>query len=238
MNVRVRPTTLRTSPFGSSSCTPPRLPVMMNVWDVASAKVVTALPGCHAITTASYSIATTNGYPDGKRIPLDEMFTTIARIATDVDLPVSAVLEAGYGDPETAIRWAVGTGAVGCNLEAEIRPFDDAGRAVEVAVGAVQAQVVPFVVNARTDAFMRARDRDRDAVVTDAIAGDRGFLNAGAACVFFLVGSTNRRSPDSSRAWGPQSSPYSRVRDRRRTRPWRSSASHGCRSVRGCNGSR
>jgi 2-methylisocitrate lyase-like PEP mutase family enzyme len=40
------------------------------------------------------------------------------------------------------------------------------------------------VLNARTDAFLRAGDRDRADVLADAVERGRAFLDAGAACVF------------------------------------------------------
>ena len=41
-----------------------------------------------------------------------------------------------------------------------------------------------FVLNARTDAFLRAGDQDRREVLADAIARGRAFLDAGAPVVF------------------------------------------------------
>ena len=43
---------------------------------------------------------------------------------------------------------------------------------------------VPFVLNARTDAFVKAGDRDPDDVLEDAIARGRAYLEAGASNVF------------------------------------------------------
>jgi 2-methylisocitrate lyase-like PEP mutase family enzyme len=51
------------------------------------------------------------------------MITAIGRIAGAVDLSVTADLEAGYGDPETTIRRAIGAGAVGGNPEDAMRPL-------------------------------------------------------------------------------------------------------------------
>jgi 2-methylisocitrate lyase-like PEP mutase family enzyme len=79
--------------------TDPELLVLVNVWDVISATVVAELPGCRALATASHSIAASYGYSDGEQIPLDDMITAVGRIAAAVDLPVSADLEAGYGEP-------------------------------------------------------------------------------------------------------------------------------------------
>jgi 2-methylisocitrate lyase-like PEP mutase family enzyme len=158
--------------------------ILVNVWDVASARVVAGLPGCTALATASHSIAAAHGYEDGEQIPLDLMIDAIARIAAAVDLPVSADLEAGYGDPETTVRRAIGAGAVGGNLEDALRPLDEAVAAVEAAVRAGEAEGVPFVLNARTDVFLEPGDRGPDESVAEAVRRGRAFLAAGAACVF------------------------------------------------------
>jgi 2-methylisocitrate lyase-like PEP mutase family enzyme len=162
----------------------PELLVLVNAWDVISATIVAGLPGCRAIATASHSIAASHGYRDGEQIPLDEMITVIGRIAAAVDLPVTADLEAGYGDAGTTVRRAIGAGAVGGNIEDQMRPLADAAAAVGAAVRAGQAEGVPFVLNARTDAFLLAADRDPAAVLADAIDRGRAFLDAGASCVF------------------------------------------------------
>jgi 2-methylisocitrate lyase-like PEP mutase family enzyme len=162
----------------------PELLVLVNAWDAVSAKIVAGLPGCRAIATASHSIAASHGYPDGERIPLDEMITAIGRIAAAVDLPVTADLEAGYGDAETTVRRAIGAGAVGGNIEDQMRPLGESVTAVAAAIRAGQAEGVPFVLNARTDAFMRVAGREPELVLADAIERGQAYLDAGASCVF------------------------------------------------------
>jgi 2-methylisocitrate lyase-like PEP mutase family enzyme len=162
----------------------PELLVVVNVWDVISARVVAGLPGCMAIATASHSIAASQGYPDGEQIPLDDMIAAIGRITAAVGLPVSADLEAGYGDAGETVRRAIGAGAVGGNIEDQMRPLADAVAAVSAAVKAGEAEGVPFVLNARTDAFVLGAGRDPALVLGDAIERGRAFLDAGASCVF------------------------------------------------------
>ncbi len=162
----------------------PELLVLVNAWDVVSATLIAGLPGCHAIATASHSIAAAHGYPDGEVIPLDLMITAIRRIAEAVSLPVTADLEAGYGDPGSTVRRAIQAGAVGGNLEDEMRPLSEAVAAVAAVMAAADAEGVPFVLNARTDAFLRAGDRDPETVLADAIERGRAFVEAGADCVF------------------------------------------------------
>ncbi|WP_430646963.1 isocitrate lyase/PEP mutase family protein [Agromyces sp. GXS1127] len=157
---------------------------VVNVWDVVSATAVAALPETRALATASHSIAAVFGYPDGEHISVDLMLDLAGRIARAVDVPVSADLEAGYGDPGETIRRAIGEGIVGANLEDQLKPLDDAVAAVAAAVAAAGAEGVPFALNARTDAFLRGGDRPLAARTADAIERGRAYLDAGATCVF------------------------------------------------------
>ena len=54
----------------------PDILTLVNVWDVASARVVAGVPGTEALATASHSIAASLGYEDGEHIPVEEMITT------------------------------------------------------------------------------------------------------------------------------------------------------------------
>ena len=167
--------------------TDPELLVVVNVWDVITATVVADTPGVKALATASHSIAASHGYPDGEVIPRDEMIDAVGRIAAAVELPVTADLEAGYGDPGETVRRAIDVGIVGCNLEDQLKPLADAVKAVENVVAAGDSAGVPFVLNARTDAFLRAGDKDPAAVLADAIERGRAYLGAGAS-TFFVPG--------------------------------------------------
>jgi 2-methylisocitrate lyase-like PEP mutase family enzyme len=98
----------------------PKILVLPNAWDVASARIVEEL-GFPSIATTSAGIAAALGYPDGQKISRDEMLGVVARIADAVRVPVTADMEAGYGlTPEemaATVQALVGTGAVGMNLE-------------------------------------------------------------------------------------------------------------------------
>jgi 2-methylisocitrate lyase-like PEP mutase family enzyme len=158
--------------------------VLANVWDVSSARTVADLPGCRAIATASHSIAEAHGFEDGENIPRELMLAAVGRIAEAVDLPVSADLEAGYGNVDGTIRGAIAAGAVGANLEDEMRPLVESVAAVRAAMAAAEAEGVPFVLNARTDAYLMGEGRDPAQVLSDAIERGQAFLDEGATCVF------------------------------------------------------
>ena len=165
--------------------TDPTLLTLVNVWDVASARVVAQTAGTTALATASHAIAAMYGYEDGEHIPRDLMLEAVGRVADAVDLPVTADLEAGYGDSAETVRRAIGLGVVGCNIEDQMKPLAEATGVVQAVLQAAAAEGVPdFVLNARTDAFLRAGDRDPDAVLADAIERGRAFLDAGAPVVF------------------------------------------------------
>ena len=134
--------------------------------------------------TAGHSIAATFGYADGENIPLDLMLDMVGRIAASTDLPVSADLDSGYGNPGETARRAIGVGVVGANVEDRLRPLAESVAAVEAVIAAGEAEGVPFVLNARTDAFVRGGDRPLEESIADAITRGRAYLDAGADLVF------------------------------------------------------
>src|SRR3954453_802881 len=138
----------------------PELLTVVNVWDVISAKVVADVEGTTALATASHSIAAAYGYEDGENIPLDLMLEAAGRIAASTELPVTADLEGGYGDPAETVRRAIGLGIVGANIEDQMRPLSEAAANVERIMRVAEQEGVDFVLNARTDAFAKAGDRD------------------------------------------------------------------------------
>jgi 2-methylisocitrate lyase-like PEP mutase family enzyme len=165
--------------------TSPRILVLANVWDVVSAQVVAATPGVGALATASHSIAATFGYEDGENIPLDLHLDMVGRIVGAVGLPVTMDVEAGYGDAGETTRRAIEVGVVGGNLEDQMRPLDEAVAAVEAVLAAGRDAGIDFVLNARTDAFLRAAPgADRGELVAEAVRRGRAYLEAGAPVVF------------------------------------------------------
>jgi 2-methylisocitrate lyase-like PEP mutase family enzyme len=167
--------------------------VLPNAWDVASARIFED-SGFPAIATTSAGIAFSLGYPDGQRIPRDEMFARIARIARAVKVPLTADVEAGYGStPEataSAVRELIHAGAVGMNLEDASgdanRPLIDLVIAAEkiAAVREAAAELrLALVINARTDVYLLPTD-DPGAQYSETLRRLIAYRNAGADCVF------------------------------------------------------
>jgi len=169
----------------------PSILVLPNAWDVASAKIFSAL-GFPAIGTTSSGIANCLGYADGENISLDEMLFMIERIAKAVDLPVTADIEAGYtDDPEKlsrSIASVIGLGVVGINLEdssasdelVEVDLQTEKLRAVRDAASAVAAELF---INARVDVYLFGVG-DREQRFRNTIDRAHAYKEAGADCIF------------------------------------------------------
>lgn len=171
----------------------PKILVLPNAWDVASARILEEA-GVRAIATTSAGIAFTLGYPDGQKISRDQMLEVVARIAAKVKVPVSADMEAGYGDrPEDAALTAKGlvqAGAIGLNLEDATddpkNPVSDLSLQIEKirAIRETAASLgVPLVLNARTDLYLKVIGQP-ETRFGETVRRLAAFRDAGADCLF------------------------------------------------------
>lgn len=171
----------------------PKILLLPNAWDVASARIFEET-GVAAIATSSAGIAFTLGYPDGQRISRDEMLAAVTRIAAKVKIPVTADVEAGYGDrPEDAAQTARGVieaGAVGLNLEDggddPEHPLADLSLQLEK-IAAVREMArnmgVALVLNARTDVYLLEAGKP-ESRYDETVRRLAAFRDAGADCLF------------------------------------------------------
>jgi 2-methylisocitrate lyase-like PEP mutase family enzyme len=171
----------------------PRILVLPNAWDVASARIFEDA-GFPAIGTSSAGVAFSLGYPDGQKIPREEMLAVVRRIAEAVDVPVTADVEAGFGStPEEVADTAgevIAAGAVGMNLEdgVEGKPdlLADVNRQMEIiraVLEVAESAGVPFVLNARTDIFLYCIG-PRETRLARAIDRLNAYRAAGAPALF------------------------------------------------------
>lgn len=165
--------------------------VLPNAWDAGSARIFVEA-GFPALATTSAGIAFSLGYPDGERISRDEMLAAVARITRRIAVPITADMEAGYGlEPDAVaetVRRVIEAGAVGMNLEdrmdeKHLIDFELAVARVRAARAAADAAGIPFVLNARTDAF-EAPELPRDRRLAEAVRRGNAFREAGASSVF------------------------------------------------------
>jgi 2-methylisocitrate lyase-like PEP mutase family enzyme len=138
----------------------PGAPVLLpNAWDVVSA-VVIAAAGAKAIATTSAGVAWSLGVPDGAELGAERLAAVVARIVAAVDVPVSADIEAGYGNVAATVAAVVQAGAVGVNVEDSsagvlLDPAEQAIRLAAARAAATDAAGGARVwINARTDVFL------------------------------------------------------------------------------------
>jgi 2-methylisocitrate lyase-like PEP mutase family enzyme len=171
----------------------PRVLVLPNAWDVASARVLEEL-GFPAIATTSAGVAFALGYPDGQRLSRDEMLDVVSRVARAVRVPVTADMEAGYGtttkDMAETAKAIVAAGAVGLNLEdvtgdTESSQVDMALQTEKIrAIRETSASLgVSLVINARTDVYLMpiGPEATRFERTVERL---RAYRAAGADCLF------------------------------------------------------
>ena len=120
------------------------------------------------------------------------MLAAVARITRRITVPITADLEAGYGEAPQAVaetvRRAIDAGAVGMNLEDRIEgkhliEFTLSVERVRAARAAVETAGIPFVLNARTDAF-EAPEIPRERRLGEAVHRGNAYRDAGATSVF------------------------------------------------------
>jgi len=165
--------------------------VLPNAWDAGSARIFVEA-GFPALATTSAGIAFSLGYPDGERISRDEMLAAVARITRRISVPITADMEAGYGQTPDAVaetvRRVIDAGAVGMNLEDRMEEkhlieFSLAVERVRAARRAADSTGVRLVLNARTDAF-EAPELPRDKRLAEAVRRGNAFRETGADSVF------------------------------------------------------
>jgi 2-methylisocitrate lyase-like PEP mutase family enzyme len=169
--------------------------LLPNAWDVASARAVVAA-GFPVVATTSAGVAALLGYEDHEGAPADEMLAMAARIARDVDVPVTVDAEAGYGmEPAELVAALRTAGAAGCNLEDtdhadhSLRDADRHAEWLRAVRQAASEDGYPLVINARVDVFLApffaaGGSGPQEELVPEALRRATAYLEAGVDCVY------------------------------------------------------
>ena len=165
--------------------------ILPNAWDAGSARLLAAA-GFPALASTSAGIAYALGRPDASSaLSREENLAAIAGIAAAVDLPVSADLEAGYGQAAEAaaetIRLSAAAGAVGGSIEdvayePEPRLLDAHFAAERIAAAAEAAEATGFAytLTARSEAFLVGHPDP----LAESVRRLNLFREAGAHCLY------------------------------------------------------
>jgi 2-methylisocitrate lyase-like PEP mutase family enzyme len=183
--------------------------LLYNIWDAGSARAVAA-GGAPALATGSYSVAESQGFPDGEGMPFNLFLDTIRRIVAAVDIPVSADFEGGFAvDPPHLAEHArllAETGAVGCNFEDQVIGAEGLHPVEEQARRIAAIAESGLWVNARTDVFLKpliaGGDPNERGLLDEALERAAAYKEAGAGSFFVpgmsdpeLIAETCERSP-------------------------------------------
>ena len=171
----------------------PSLLLLPNAWDALSARIFAAA-GFPAIATTSGGVSWAIGFADGEAAPWEEVVAATRRIVQAVEVPVTADIEAGFGETPDQVAKSVSdiiaAGAIGINLEdgnphgaTPIRPIAESAERIRAACEAARAAGVPIVINARTDLYLR-NIGDPAARFDETVKRGKAYLSAGADCVY------------------------------------------------------
>ncbi len=171
----------------------PPLLLLPNAWDAMSARQFEAA-GFPAIATTSGGVAWDLGFADGEKAPWGEIVAATERIVRAVRVPVTADIEAGYGETPEQVGKSIGeilrTGVVGFNLEdgtprpdMPVRPIEDAVARIRAARQAADAAGVNAVINGRIDLYLK-NVGDPASRFDETVRRAEAYLAAGADCIY------------------------------------------------------
>jgi len=166
--------------------------VLLNSWDIGSSRLIEAC-GYKAIATTSMGVAASLGYADCQVIQLSEMIETIQGIVNAVQVPVTADIEAGYGNNLEeiidSVAKIIATGIVGINIEdsIDLNPMliDEMEFCERISAIRALSDSLGFhlVINARTDSFYTSLGSQQEKL-SESIRRGNKYREAGADCIF------------------------------------------------------
>lgn len=163
--------------------------VLPNVWDPLSAILLENI-GYKAVATASASIALSNGFPDGEKLPFKEVLRILAKIVNSVSIPVSADIEGGYANNNSTlkenIKQLIDTGIAGINIE-DSNHFGDGLISIKDQCGKIALiketaakQGSDLFINARADVNLRPGALTASEKLSELIKRGKAYRDAGA----------------------------------------------------------
>jgi 2-methylisocitrate lyase-like PEP mutase family enzyme len=165
--------------------------LLPNIWDAGSAYIFEK-QGFQALATTSAGIAYSLGYPDGEKIPFEDLLFIVKSMVRRIKVPLSVDFERGYGESlkefKEFSRILLECGIAGLNIE-DGRPDNTLDNIelmknkIEILLELKKELNLNFVINARTCACWLKIGDERERLET---AVERGniFKKSGADSVF------------------------------------------------------
>ncbi len=166
--------------------------VLLNSWDIGSSRLIEAC-GYKAVATTSMGVAASLGYPDCQVMQFQEMLGVIQGIVNAVQVPVTADIEAGYGNNTKeiieSVKDIIDAGVAGINIEDSIdlspELIDETEFCERISAIRELSDSLGFhlVINARTDSFYTSTGSPREKL-NESIKRGNKYREAGADCIF------------------------------------------------------
>jgi len=170
-----------------------KLLALPNIWDPLGAILLESL-GYAAVATASASIAFSNGYPDGEKIPFKELLHILRKIVRSVKIPVTADIESGYATNNAEltenIKMLLDAGIAGINFEdtnkddKTIISIEAQCEKLSLIRNTASEMGIPLFINARTDVYLKENDLSDEEKLSEAIRRGKAYKNSGANCFY------------------------------------------------------
>ncbi len=167
--------------------------ILPNVWNPIGARILQA-KGYPAVATASAAVSASLGYADGEKISRSTLIAIIGRIVRSVDVPVTADIEAGYGESilelEATVRQVIECGVAGVNIEdsleegGPLRPVEEQCRRISAVRRVAEAQGLHLVMNARIDSYLSSSFPNHEDATEEAVRRAKAYSEAGADCIY------------------------------------------------------
>ncbi|WP_449620951.1 isocitrate lyase/PEP mutase family protein [Robertmurraya sp. Marseille-Q9965] len=161
-----------------------------NAWDVLSAMSLEKA-GFKAIGTTSWGIANSFGYTDGEHVEFEKHLQIIKAVTDSVKIPVSADIEAGYGDTAaeivTNVLRTADVGVAGINIEDSLKKqqglkdmeaYSDLLSKIRTALD--RSGFKDFYINARTDTYLQGVNNP----LLETIERAKSYVENGASGIF------------------------------------------------------
>lgn len=160
-----------------------------NAWDLRSALALEKA-GFKAIGTTSWGIANSIGLADGELIDFDQHLRIIQSISENVNIPVSADIEAGYSeDPNTIVYNVLRTadiGVAGINIEDSFKSHKGLKNITqhskllsEIRTALDNNGFKDFYINARIDTYLQIEHP-----LNDTLNRSMAYVESGASGIF------------------------------------------------------
>lgn len=163
--------------------------VLPNIWNPLGATLLEEI-GYKAVATASASIAYSNGYDDGQKIPFDELLFLLKKIVNSVQIPVTADVESGYASNNSQlkehIKKLIDTGIVGINFEDSLHDEsnlfskEEQSEKIHLIKKTASEMGCHLFINARTDVFIKQNNASKEEKLKEAIERGKAYKDAGA----------------------------------------------------------